>query len=316
MNNDKELLLSAILVIPGTFTDYQRTMECLKSQTIAGNIEIVMVSTSKEQLALKESELRNFHSFKIVEIGKVKSMGSANAAGVFQASAPVIALTEDHSFIQNDWAELFVKRHQEKWAVVGPNMRNGNPADLIGWADFLQAYVEWMAPAGSGIVRHLPGHNSSYKKDILLGFGPELETLMEAESILHRRLAGMGHEFYLESGLCTTHLNFNSWSAYIPCRYYTGRQFAGTWSARWPWYRRALFTIASPGIPFLRLWNIYKATLKKKPRQFPLRAFFVIFVGLVIEAAGQFMAYLCGYGDSIEKVMQYEFNRTSFLKGA
>lgn len=293
---------------------YEHTIECLRAQTIAGNIEIVIVAPSKGLIELDDSKLSCFHSWKVIEIGKVKSMGSANAAGVLQASAPIIALTEDHSYVQKDWAELFVNRHREGWAAVGPSMRNGNPADLIGWADFLQAYVEWMEPAVCSPVRHLPGHNSSYNRNMLLNFGAELETLMEAESILHGRLKKLGHALYLDSGVCTTHLNFNTWSAYMPCRYYTGRQFAGTWSRRWRWYRRALFAMASPGIPFLRLRNILMSARKKKPGLFLLRVFPVIFVGLVWESLGHFMGYLCGYGDSLEKVAQYEFNRTSFLQ--
>jgi hypothetical protein len=314
MVNNKDPLLSAILVVPGSLHVFSHTMDCLRAQTIVGSVELVIVTPSRDQLELDESKLRCFHSWKVVEVGRVKSLGSGNAAGVFQASAPIIALTEDHSYVQKDWAELFVNKHRDGWAVVGPSMRNGNPQDLIGWADFLQAYVEWMEPTSSRAIRHLPGHNSSYKRDILLNFGSELETLMEAETVLNSRLNKLGYQLYLEAGICTTHMNFDSWSAFIPCRYHTGRQYAGTLSHEWHWYRRAVFAISSPAIPLFRLWNILKSGRKKKSISFIARVFPDLFLGLLLEGVGCFMGFLFGYGDSVVQAAKYEFDRAGFLK--
>ncbi len=309
----QEPLLTAIVVVPKTIGAYEHTLECLRSQTIVNSIELVFVTPSSQKIDLNESKLQCFHSWKIIAVTHVKSMGSANAAGIMEASAPIVALTEDHSFVPNNWAEQFVNRHKEKWAVIGPCMRNGNPENSIGWADFLQAYGEWMGPVSSGTVRHLPGHNSSYKKSVLLGFGAELETLMEAESVLHRHLKKQGHELYLETNIQTTHLNFNTWSSFLPCRYYTGRQFAATWSKTWQWYHRLLFAIVSPGIPFLRLWNITKCSWKKKAMSVFVRVFPALFLGIILEGFGHFVGFLSGYGDSLSKVVEYEFDRVSFL---
>jgi hypothetical protein len=188
-------------------------------------------------------------------------------------------------------------------------MRNANPSTLLSWADFYQAYGEWSQPVSSGPVRHLPGHNSSYKRDILLAYGKQLEDLMQAESILHRRLRAQGYELLLESGTCTSHLNFASWSSWILVRYYAGRQFASTWAKAWSWPRRLLFTVAAPLIPWVRLWRIEKHVHRRQTYSFLIRLLPIMFVGLLVDGLGQMMGYASGAGDSIEKVAKYEFHR-------
>jgi hypothetical protein len=245
--------LAAIVVIPDSYDTVRCTMSQLQGQTAAGQIEIVFIVPSQQQLSLDESGLACFHSWHIVEVGTVTSIARAFAAGIGHAHAPVVALTEDHSFPDANWAEVLIVAHRQPWAAVGPSMRNGNPDTMLSWADFYQAYGEWSQPISSQAVRHLPGHNSSYKRDILLTYGKQLEVLMRAESVLHRHLRAQGHELLLESGTCTSHLNFASWSSWIPARFYTGRQFAATWAIAWSWYRRLLFTAAAPLIPWVRL---------------------------------------------------------------
>jgi len=301
--------LSAIVVIPDVYDTVRNTMKYLQAQTAARQIEIVIVKPANQQIGLDESDLKCFHSWQIVEVDKVTSIAQGFTAGIREARAPIVALTEDHSHPDEKWAELFIAAHQRPYAVVGPSMCNGNPDSMISWADFYQAYGEWTSPVSSGPIRHLPGHNSSYKRDILLEFGDELETLMEAESVLHRHLQAKGYALYLESGTRTSHLNFDTWSAWIPARYYTGRQFASTWAYSWSWPRRLLFTAASPLIPWVRLWRVQSRVCRGQSTGFILSLLPIMISGLLVEGVGHMLGYAAGAGDSAEKVGRCEFHR-------
>ena len=301
--------LSAIVVIPDTYDTVRNTMKYLQAQTAAGQMEIVIVKPANMQIGLDELDLKPFHSRQIVEVDKVSSIAQGFTAGIRKARAPIIALTEDHSYPDEKWAELFIAAHKQPYAVVGPSMCNGNPDSMLSWADFYQAYGEWTHPVSSGPVRHLPGHNSSYKTDILLEFGDELETLMEAESVLHRHLLAKGYGLYLESGTRTSHLNFDTWSAWIPARYYTGRQFASTWAHSWSWPRRLLFTVASPLIPWVRLWRVQSRVRGRQSFSFYVRLLPIMLSGLLVEGVGHMLGYAAGAGDSAEKVGKCEFHR-------
>jgi hypothetical protein len=304
-----EPTLAAIVVVPDTYDTVRRTMSHLKAQTVAEQVEVILVAPSYQQLQLDESELACFHSWQVVEVGVVTSKKLGFIAGMRRAHAPIVALTEDHSFPDANWAEVLIDAHKQSWAVVGPSMRNGNPDNIVSRADFYQAYGEWAQPILSGSVRHLPGNNSSYKRDILLKLGDKLEDLMQAESILHRSLREQGYELLLESRTCTSHLNFSTWSSWIPVRYYIGRQFASTWAKSWPWPRRLLFTVASPLIPWVRLWRVQKQIRRLQHGSLLLRVLPVLLAGLLIEGLGHMAGFALGAGNCIESLEEYEYHR-------
>ena len=301
--------LSAIVVIPDKYETVQTTMSYLKKQTAVDQIEIVFVVAKSNMFKPVEADLQCFHSWKIVIIDEVTSIGLSFTGGIYQASAPIIALTEDHSFPDIHWAELFIKDHQQPWAVVGPSMCNCNPVNLYSWADFYQAYGQWAQPIQSGKVSHLPGHNSSYKRDVLLSLGSKLEILMQAESVLHHYLTKQGFTLLLESNTCTSHLNFDLRSTWFPARYYSGRQFAGTWSHSWSGLRRLAYVIGSPGIPWLRLWRTEKFIPKKETPFARTPLIFLILAGFIVEASGNFMGFFAGTGNANQKIAQYEYHR-------
>lgn len=301
--------LAAIIVTPDTYDTVRHVVRFLKKQTVADQIELVFVGPSDPQLRIDESELSCFHGWHLVEVERVESLGSAYAEGINHTHAPVIVLTHDHSFPDDNLCELFVAAHRDPWAAVGPGMLNGNPDSMISWADFYLCYGEWAHPVSPGPMFSLPSHHSSYKRDILLTCGSRLYTLMEDEYFLFRHLASQGYRFLLESGTCSTHINLSSWSTWIPSRYYKGRQFAATWAHTWSWPRRLLFTVASPLLPLVRLWRIQRRIRRGQSCGFLLRLLPIVFVGVVAEWLGQLLGFTVGMGDAGVKVEKYEFHR-------
>ena len=53
----------------------------------------------------------------------------------------------------------------------------------------------------------LPGHNTSFKRDVLLAYGDELPDLLRAEIVLHTRLHRDGHRLLLEPAAKFEHIN-------------------------------------------------------------------------------------------------------------
>ena len=177
--------MSVVLVTPDGYETIRTTMKHLRAQTVRDRLEIVLVVPSTGALHLDHAELKEFLQCRVVEVGAVRSIAEGNAAGVRQASAPVVALAEDHTYPDPGWAAALIEAHQHSWAAVGAAVRNANPKSVTSWADFLIAYGSWSEPATVGEVEHLPGHNSSYKRAILLDYGPKLEAMLGAESVLH-----------------------------------------------------------------------------------------------------------------------------------
>src|SRR5688500_17795973 len=112
--------MSVILVTPGRFSIVACTVEHMRAQTVRDRLEIVIVAPSREQLQLDERKLDGFCRIQVIEAGKLKSIADGNAAGIRHASAPIIALTENHCFPEPGWAEALIRAHRESAAVVGP----------------------------------------------------------------------------------------------------------------------------------------------------------------------------------------------------
>jgi hypothetical protein len=271
------------------------------------------VAPSASGLELDESTLRHFHSYSVVETGPLLSTARARAAGVRAASAHIVAFAEDHSYPAPGWAEALIKRHQEDWAAVGPAMANANPRTVTSWANLLIEYSEWLHPCPSGEREHLPGHNSAYKRALLLEYGDCLEQMLDAESILHWDLRRKGHRLYLEGAAQTFHENFSRPLPCLPLRFNGGRLFAAARSHSWPLWRRAVFALGSPLIPFLRLARITRQLfIAGRPRHLLPRLWPALFLGLIADGAGELVGYLLGPGGAMATLSDMEFHRERY----
>jgi hypothetical protein len=173
-----------------------------------------------------------------------------------------------------------------------------------------------MAPAVGCVVDHLPGHNSSYKRSILLEYGSELEAMLESESVLHWDLRSKGHQLYLEPAAQVAHLNFGRVSAWIPSQYHSGRRFAASRARPWSAHRRLIYACGAPLIPLLRYWRILKQVQGSTPWRRLVRVSPVLILGLVSSALGEMMGYALGPGASTQKLAVYEFHRSRFASKA
>jgi hypothetical protein len=186
-------------------------------------------------------------------------------------------------------------------------MGNGNPESLISWADFIIGYGAWLDPP-AGEADHLPGHNSAYKRDILLSFGDRLEALLGAESTLHQELRARGYRLYVEPAAQTFHVNFTRPARWVPYLLYSGRLFAAERARGWPLARRVVFSGASWLIPLVRLKRSLQQLRRSRP-DLVARVFPALLFALTIDALGQWLGYTFGAGRAAQKVAHLEFNR-------
>jgi hypothetical protein len=296
--------MSVVLATPDRYDAIRETISYLRKQTARARLELVIVAPSARALGLDAAELSEFCCFRVVESGRITSIGAANAAGVRGATARVVALAEDHSFPDPTWAEVLIEAHQKNWAAVGPEVRNANPESVVSWADFLLGYGPWMKPASAGEIEHLPGHNSSYKRSVLVDYGPELEIMLEAESVLHWDLQEKGHRLYLEPRAKISHMNFGVLSSWIPAQFHSSRMFAAVRARGWACSQRLLYAGAAPLIPAVRIWRMIRYRRNLELRMVP-----ALILGLAVSALGEMMGYAFGSGSAREKLTGFEFYR-------
>ena len=304
--------MSVVLVTPHRYDAIRKTMEHLVAQTVVDQLEIVIVAPSAAALIVDAGALAAFGWLRVVEVGEIKSTGRAIAAGVREATAPVVTYAEEHAYPAPGWAEALIKAHCQSWAAIGVALANANPGNMVSWASLFTDFGPWVEPAQAGEIDHLPWHHTAYKRALLLDYGPELEAMLETENILHKDLQARGHRLYLESAAKTNHVNISLLSSYIAAEFNGARMSAANraQSAKWSTFRRLLFICRMPFMPFIRLERVVRHIFRSGregellPRILP-----ALIVGLVADALGQLTGYAFGPGHAAQRRVSFELNR-------
>ena len=306
--------MSVIVITPDRYTTIRRLLDCLAAQTIREHLEIIIVAPAEIRLELDQKLLQSFGGMHVEGVQSIESFAEAQAIGVRAATSPIVAFTEDHSFPDPDWAENLVYAYRKGWAAVGPEVANGNPRSLISWTNLAIEYGKWLAPADSNVVNHLPGHNSSYKRDILLRYGNKLGTWLEAESILHWDLTSKGYKLWLESSARTAHQNFSDFFWSIRLRFCCGMVFAASRVRTWSRVMRFVYFCGSPLIPFVRLYRIMRELRRPgRPRRLIPRMAPLLLLFLVCDGFGEMVGYAFASGKAVMRLTEMEFHRERFM---
>lgn len=312
--SSQEVALSVVMVSPDSFETIRTTLTALRRQTSSGRMEVVVVGPSTVGADLDTTAFEDFASWQYIECDATHSSSEMRVAGIRVASAPVVALTEDHCFPARGWAEALITRHEEPWAGVGALFTNANPGSPVSWANFIIEYGDWIDPDRGGEIHHIGGHNSSYKKNLLLSYGDRLPEILQAESAMQWDLAGRGERFFLEPRARMIHLNFALFRPSIKLRFHGGRLFAANRSRDWGVGKRFIFTVASPLIPLVRTWRSTRTLVSSGRADLLVRVLPILTVLLVFDGLGEMVGYANGTGDSMQWLTGIEFHRERYLK--
>ena len=279
--------LSVVLATRSGWAPVRRTVECVAAQSVADRIELVLVTFGELPRDEPPAALAQLAAHRAVSAPQAQSVAEANAAGVRAAAAPVVVFGEDHAYPEPGWAEALLARHEEPWAVVGPVVRNANPETSVSWSDFVLGYAPFAEGHPGGEVGIAPGHNSSYKREVLLREGDGLESALVAEWLFHGRLRAAGERVYLEPRAVIAHVNFGVAGAHAAAVYRGARAGAAARARSWAAPRRAAYALGTPVLPPLRLARLVRALPEEQRRQLPRGALTVLVAALVVGAAGE-----------------------------
>jgi hypothetical protein len=237
---------------------------------------------------------------------------AAKAHGVRAAAAPVVAFVEEHTRVHAGWAEALIEAHRGPWAGVGAEVHNANPKAPFSRLLELLNYHPWLPPAPRAEFGLLPGHNSSFKRDLLLAYGDELLDLLRAELVLHQRLHRDGHRLLVEPTARFEHLNETSLASAARGRFLWNRLYSTLRARtfRWSLGRRLFYVAATPLIPFYALARIGLSLGRRRPELLP-RAILgspLLFLVQLISACGHSAGLLFGTGDAEARFTWFEMN--------
>ena len=310
MNSSRPVRMSVVLVVYRDSENLRLVLKRLIAQTAVSVLECVLITTSRAKTDWVPSFLQSMR-WQVVEVGSIRSAGTAKAAGVAAASAPLVCFLEDHSYPDPLWAESLLRAHENgDFAAVGPVVLNANPGTGASWGCFLVYYGQYMWARPEEQLGHLPANHSCYRRALLLDYGQRLPDLLEAEIVIHHDLLGRGFRLFQESSARTYHLNHSRLGPAVEEYFFASRVFAAERASGWGFMRRMLYAVGSPLLPLVRsvriLSDVHHAGLR---RRVLVKAIPAALSTLAAGAVGEMVGYAAGAGRAKERLQRFESRR-------
>jgi hypothetical protein len=301
--------LSVILITPDCYKTISRTISSLMAQTVCERLELVLLAPSRKELDLPDEAIAAFHSIQVIESSDLRTLSAPRALGIRASRASLVAVAEDHAFPEPGWAEALIEAHRQPWAAVGPVFLNCNPG-LMSWVSLIMDYGRWIEPAAGGVTDDVPGHNSSWKRSVLVEYGDALERMLQAPTLLHWDLNAKGHRLYLEPAAKVSHANITRLRSFLLDHYYGGQLFAAVRAREWPFVRRLFYAAAFPifTVRKLREWLAHIRRVRLEQTLLP-KAWPLLVISAITHTLGESAGYCLGVGMAERKVFNYDARR-------
>jgi hypothetical protein len=239
----------------------------------------------------------------------------ARAFAVREAAAPVVAFVEEHVRVPEGWLPAVIRAHESSpAAAIGPVVICANPGEGVSDAIHLMNYSEYLpgSPLREDLAM-LEGHNCTYKRNVLLGYGERLPLLMSNEPLLHWRMRREGHGVQLNPEIRVVHRNetrlrdicrgYFLWSLSFGASRAVIQHFSRG--------RRWLYALGAPLVPFVRIARIGRSALRRRRPELLrtlVRHLPSIFLAQLVSALGQSVGLLVGRLGAEPAFLDYEVN--------
>jgi hypothetical protein len=318
--------LSVIFVARHNLACIHKILECLLAQTAAARIELIISTDSPELLRDAEEFLApraRFWKTRFL-LQRTEDLAKARAQSIVESTADAVAIIEDHSFPETNFAEELLAAFESSSTIqaAAPILLNPNSATAVSRAQFLTFHGQ----REKGLnrprfkeVTTLAWHNTAYRRSALTGFFHNEDFLQVEGFVQQDILANIPNSRFV---CCTRtilrHVNMSRLGPALRHAFVGGRVFAGKRAERLKWgvAQKAVRSALFPAVALLKmkrrapmLWDVSS----------PMKTLSTSSALLLLafsHALGEAIATLFGVGRSTRDYSGFEYNRARFLRPA
>ncbi|CAN5407122.1 hypothetical protein BH24GEM3_BH24GEM3_12380 [soil metagenome] len=253
----------------------------------------VVVARAAEAAEVHELE-HDYPGVRFVEAAPRSTIPELRAEGMAAAEGDIVALTEDHCVVSEDWLAQMLRAQSAGADVVGGAMDNAQRQRAIDWAAYFAEYGFFAEGEGRSATAEpkITGANVTYSRRVLdevIRWGRQGEW----ENVAHSRLAAQGSALqFLRTAAVYQNQNYRFWD-FCRDRYEHGRDFARRRLVDEGTGRRWLYLPGSFALPGILLTRVARATGRQNRGPF-LRALPLTAAFLVAWSVGEAVGYLKG----------------------
>lgn len=305
---DKRFVLSAIVITGNEKFTRSESAEALKSQSIADEMEIIIVKfQSSAKSSEAEAETATGPFIREIRMEKGQTLIEARLTGLRQARGAIVAFIEDHCVPGPDWAEWLIEAHRKPNRAIGYAFTSGSPDTLLYRSIFFAEYGLWSHPAVEGPIKILPGNNISYRKKDLWALRKIYNTGLKEILFFPEKPQQYGLKLFMEPKAKVAHQSCKYLKDVYLAHFYFGRVLgaARAKGGQWSNTRRTLYAMSVP--LFVPTLQVYRICLHLRKQLRPPWTFFLTSIPLVfclfqVGAFGEFLGYILG-SCSVERTL-------------
>lgn len=224
------------------------------------------------------------------------------AIGMRHATGDAIAIIEDHCMVRPNWMGAIERGLATGVDAVGGPVENACTDRLVDRAVYLTEYSGMMAPMEPGEGPGLAGNNVAYRREVFDAVA-ESTLLNDWEYFVQQEMLAYGARFLRMPEMVVDHKKEFGFGYFFSQRFHYSRSFAAMRRRRVPAAQRVAYALASPALVPLMLYRIGRQVAEKNREQKTFLASLPFLVPFMASyAAGEFVGYLFGPGQSLEKV--------------
>ncbi len=229
--------LSIIIACREPWPAIRVALDALHPQAVAMGAEIIVALNDPATIAPDGKE--RYSAVRWLQGAHDDSVFRLRALAIPQCRADLIALTEDHAWVDANWCRAILDTHAQypEAAAIGGVVENGATESIADWAAFLVVNGRFMRPIRNGPTTEISlQSNVSYKRSALRGPFPEFGLVT---SILHHELREGGSMLVASDRMVVHHTQKLTLGGHSALHFHNARSTAG------------LLRIAAPASPWL-----------------------------------------------------------------
>src|SRR5262245_36409357 len=184
----QKLLVSIVIVAVSGQRAIDHCLRSLATQCGDESTEVIAVGCADDGVDAHLAQI--LPGIRITKLPQRAAVPYMRRLGWQQAAGDVIAFTEDHCVLKNDWVQQLRRRHQTRREVIGGSIQPCEEGSPLDTAVFFCEYSPYLDPA-AGAVDQLPGNNVSYPRQVVEQC-PGLWDSAVWETSLHQKLQAKG----------------------------------------------------------------------------------------------------------------------------
>ncbi len=249
------------VVIP-CYNSKRTIFNCLKSillQKVKFEFEVVVVDSSEDDTS--NILTKQYPQVKVIRLQQRAFPAKARNIGIKEASGAIIAFIDADCVAYEGWLEKIYQKHQCGYVAVGGAVLNGNPKSILGWAEYLLEFSEFIPLSPLREVRTIPTCNISYKKREVFDryeFFPSMRTAEDTS--FNWMLVENGEKILFDPSIKIAHIHNRNFKSFLTNQNILGVGFAESrMNTKMP--GNFVLKYLSPLLFFARLWLITKRVI-------------------------------------------------------